>query len=257
MGHKVHPIGFRLGTIRDWQAKWFAAKKETFRLLLQEDLSFRRRISKRYPDAGIARIEIERGAHEVVVTIHTARPGIVIGRGGQRVEEIRKELEGESAKRVRINIMEVRQAELDAYLVARNIADQIERRLSYRRAIKQAVTRSIQAGAKGIRVIVSGRLGGNEIARTEKDSEGQVPLHTIRADIDFGIAEARTTMGQIGVKVWINRGEILPEPKVEEPDVEAGGLGSLELVEEADPDSEGEAESEAEAEKTEPADASA
>jgi small subunit ribosomal protein S3 len=257
LGHKVHPIGFRLGIIRDWQAKWFAAKQETFRILLQEDLSFRRNIKKRYPDAGISRIEIERGAHEVVVTIHTARPGIVIGRGGQRVEEIRKELEGESKKRVRINIMEVRQAELDAYLVARNIADQIERRLSYRRAIKQSVTRSMQAGAKGIRVIVSGRLGGNEIARTEKDSQGQVPLHTIRADIDFGIAEAATTMGRIGVKVWINRGEILPVPKVEEADVEAGGLGSLELVEEADPNAEGEAEAQAESEPIEAADAPA
>jgi len=262
MGHKVHPIGFRLGINREWQAKWFAAKTETFRLLLQEDLSFSRRINKRYPDAGISRIEIERGAHEVIVNIHTARPGIVIGRGGQRVEEIRKELEDESSKRVRINIMEVRQAELDAYLVARNIADQIERRLSYRRAIKQAVTRSIQAGAKGIRVIVSGRLGGNEIARKEKDSAGQVPLHTIRADIDFGIAEAHTTMGQVGVKVWINRGEILPEPKVEEADVETGGLGSLELVEESEsgdkatPSAEGEA-VEAGAETTEATDASA
>ncbi len=236
MGHKVHPIGFRLGTIRDWQAKWFAAKKETYRALLLEDVSFRKSIWRKYHDAGIARIEIERGAHEVVVTIHTARPGIVIGRGGQRVEEIRRELETTSGKRVRINIMEVRQPELDAFLVARNVADQIERRLSYRRAVKQAVTRTMQAGAKGVKILVSGRLGGAEIARREKAADGQVPLHTIRADIDYGLAEARTTMGQIGVKVWINRGEILPEPKEQVVELEPGdtGLGALEHREEAE-----------------------
>ena len=225
MGHKVHPLGFRLGIIKDWQAKWFAEKQSTFRTLLLEDLKFRKEIWSRYPDAGIARVEIERGAHEVVVTVHTARPGIVIGRGGQRVDEIRKLLEGMSEKRVRINIQEVRQPELDAYLVARNIADQIQRRLSYRRAIKQGATRSMQAGAKGIKVIASGRLGGAEIARQEKEHQGQVPLHTIRADIDYGIAEASTTMGKIGVKVWINRGEILPERK--EPELEAEGDSPL------------------------------
>jgi len=232
VGHKVHPIGFRLGAIRGWQAKWFAARKETFRDLLLEDARFRKAIWAKYPDAGVARVEIERGAHEVVVAIHTARPGIVIGRGGQRVEEIRKELEGSTEKRVRINIMEVRQPELDAYLVARNVADQIERRLSYRRAMKQAIARSMQAGAKGVKVHLAGRLGGSEIARSAGDHEGRVPLHTIRADIDFGIAEARTGMGQVGVKVWINRGEILPERK--EPEVPAGesGLGRLELKEE-------------------------
>lgn len=231
MGHKVHPVGFRLGAHREWQAKWFAAKPQAFRQLLEEDLAFRKAIWDKYPDAGIARVEIERGAHEVVVTIHTARPGIVIGRGGQRVEEIRKELEGKSGKRVRININEVRQPELEAYLVARNVADQIERRLSYRRAIKQAVTRSMQAGAKGIKILVAGRLGGNEIARSEKDYEGQVPLHTIRADIDFAIAEARTTMGQIGVKVWINRGEILPAMRQGAGESEEG-LGALEMQDE-------------------------
>ncbi len=234
MGRKVHPIGFRLGTIRDWQAKWFASKKENFREMLLEDVKFRASIWKKYHDAGIARIEIERGAHEVVVTIHTARPGIVIGRGGQRVEEIRRDLETASNKRVRINIMEVRQPELDAFLVARNVADQIERRLSYRRAVKQAVTRTMQAGAKGIKIAVSGRLGGSEIARREKALDGQVPLHTIRADIDYGLAEARTTMGQIGVKVWINRGEILPKPKAREAELEPGdtGLGAMEHREE-------------------------
>lgn len=213
MGHKVHPIGFRLGVVRDWQAKWFAARKVNFRALLLEDLKFRKEIWGKYPDAGISHIDIERGPHEVVVTIHTARPGIVIGRGGQRVEEIRKALEGLSEKRVRINIQEIRQPELDAYLVARNVADQIQRRLSYRRAIKQAVARSLQAGAKGVKIVIAGRLGGAEIARRDKEHSGQVPLHTLRADVDFGIAEAHTTMGRIGVKVWINRGEVLPERK--------------------------------------------
>ena len=225
MGHKVHPIGFRLGFIRDWQAKWFAVKKHTFRELVIEDARFRGEIWSRYPDAGVARIEIERGPHEVVVTIHTARPGIVIGRGGQRVEEIRKFLETSSGKRVRINIQEVRQPELDAYLVARNVADQIQRRLSFRRAIKQAVSRSMQAGAKGVKIQVSGRLGGAEIARSEKELDGRVPLHTLRADIDYGLAEAQTTMGRIGVKVWINRGEILQERR--EPEGETEVMTSL------------------------------
>ncbi|MBF8299204.1 MAG: rpsC [Dehalococcoidia bacterium] len=221
MGHKVHPVGFRLGITRDWQAKWFADKAHQFRQLLIEDVRFRKEIWERYPDAGISRIEIDRGPHEVVVTIHTARPGIVIGRGGQRVEEIRKLLETGSGKRVRINIQEVRQPELDSYLVARNVADQIQRRLSYRRAIKQTVTRTMQAGAKGVKIQVAGRLGGSEIARVDKELEGQVPLHTLRADIDYGMAEARTTMGRIGVKVWINRGEVLPERRQRAQEVEA------------------------------------
>jgi len=224
VGHKVHPVGFRLGIVRDWQAKWFADRQQNFRDLLQEDFKFRREIWEKYPDAGISRIEIERGPHEVVVTIHTARPGIVIGRGGQRVEEIRKVLESRSEKRVRINIQEIRQPELDAYLVARNVADQLQRRLSYRRAIKQAAARSLQAGAKGVKVVISGRLGGAEIARRDKEHQGQVPLHTLRADIDYGIAEARTTMGRVGVKVWINRGEILPERKEREEQPEAAAV---------------------------------
>ena len=253
MGHKVHPIGFRLGVIKDWQAKWFAAKKELFRDLLLEDVRFRKHIWRKYPDAGVSRVEIERGAHEVVVTIHTARPGIVIGRGGQRVEEMRRELEQESGKRVRINIMEVRQPELDAFLVARNVADQIERRLSHRRAIKQAVSRTMQAGAKGIKIHIAGRLGGSEIARREKEAAGQVPLHTLRADIDYGLAEAKTTMGQVGVKVWINRGEILPARREVEAELGEEGLGALEHHEEpeaepgAEPDAQPEAEPEASA----------
>lgn len=221
MGHKVHPVGFRLGISRGWQAKWFADKAHQFRILLIEDVRFRKEIWERYPDAGISHVEIDRGPHEVVVTIHTARPGIVIGRGGQRVEEIRKLLETGSGKRVRINIQEVRQPELDAYLVARNVADQIQRRLSHRRAIKQTVTRTMQAGAKGVKIVIAGRLGGAEIARVEKEAQGQVPLHTLRADIDYGLAEARTTMGRIGVKVWINRGEVIPERRQRAQEAEA------------------------------------
>jgi small subunit ribosomal protein S3 len=164
-------------------------------------------------DAGISKIEIERGVNEIIATVHTARPGIVIGRGGQRVDELRGNLERLTGKRVRLNIQEVANPEQDAYLVAKNIADQLVRRISSRRAIRQSVTRCMQAGIQGIKVICSGRLGGGEIARVEKQRAGRVPLHTLRADIDYGIAEAHTTMGVIGVKVWIYKGEILPEPK--------------------------------------------
>ena len=213
MGQKTHPIGFRLGIIKDWDARWIALKGVQYRKLLSEDLDIRNAVLKNHSDAGISKVEIERGANEIVTTIFTARPGIVIGRGGQRVEELRTLLEKRTGKRVRVNIQEISQPEQDAYLVARNIADQLERRIAYRRAIRQAVTRSMQAGAEGIKVICSGRLGGSEIARSEKQMNGRVPLHTLRADIDYGIAEARTAMGVIGVKVWIYKGEILPEPK--------------------------------------------
>ena len=212
MGHKVHPVGFRLGFIAEWQAKWFASKPRIYRALVNEDMQIRTAIAKRYADAGIARVDIERSSNDAVVTIHTARPGIVIGRGGQRVEELRQLLEKQiSGKKVRLNIQEIRQPELDAYLVARNVADQMEKRISYRRAIKQAVARSMQAGAKGAKIQVSGRLGGAEIARVEKESEGKVPLHTLRADIGYATATAQTVMGKVGVKVWIYKGEILPE----------------------------------------------
>jgi len=167
-------------------------------------------------DAGIPGIEIERGSSELVVAIHTARPGIVIGRGGQKVDELRKDIENLTSKRVRLNVQEIRHPELSAFLVARNIADQLERRIAFRRAMRQAAGRTIQAGAKGIKIICSGRLAGADIARTEKVMEGRVPLHTLRADIDFDIAEAATDFGRIGVKVWIFKGEILPAPKVEE-----------------------------------------
>ncbi len=219
MGRKVHPIGFRIGVIQDWRAKWYAERN--FSEFLQEDLRLRQAIQSRYPDAGISQVEIERQANKVTVTIHTSRPGIVIGRGGQRVDEMRAYLEDLIGKRIQLNIQEIRQPELDAYLVARTIADQIEHRISYRRAMKQAIFRTMQAGAKGIKVSCSGRLAGAEIARREKMIEGQVPLHTLRADIDYGFTEAHTTLGRIGVKVWIYKGEVLPEAKMEEIMVES------------------------------------
>lgn len=212
MGQKTHPIGFRLGVIKDWQSRWFASKPEEYRSLVKEDIEVRDMILARYPEAGISRVEIER-SNAVVITIHTARPGIVIGRGGQRVEELRKELEAKTAKRARLNVHEIRQPELDAYLVGRNVAEQLERRVAFRRAIRQTVMRTMQAGALGIKVLISGRLGGADIARREKAMEGRVPLHTLRADIDYAIAEASTEFGRIGIKVWIYKGDIVPEPR--------------------------------------------
>lgn len=212
MGQKTHPIGFRLGVIKDWQSRWFASKPEEYRNLVKEDIEVRDMILARYPEAGISRVEIER-SNAVVITIHTARPGIVIGRGGQRVEELRKELEAKTAKRARLNVHEIRQPELDAYLVARNVAEQLERRVAFRRAIRQTVMRTMQAGALGIKVLISGRLGGADIARREKAMEGRVPLHTLRADIDYAIAEASTEFGRIGIKVWIYKGDIVHEPR--------------------------------------------
>ncbi|MBF8264169.1 MAG: small subunit ribosomal protein S3 [Dehalococcoidia bacterium] len=212
MGHKVHPIGFRLGVHRDWLAKWYADKHYTE--MLQEDLKIRSTVVSSYPEAGIAKVEIERQANQVTITIYTARPGIVIGRSGQRVDETRQKLEKLTGKKLRLNIQEVRQPELDAYLVARSVAEQMERRVAFRRAMRQAVTRSMQGGAKGIKVICSGRLGGAEIARRETAKDGRLPLQTLRADIDFGIAEAHTTLGLIGVKVWIYRGDIIPTKEV-------------------------------------------
>ncbi len=211
MGRKVHPIGFRLGIVQDWQARWYADTH--YAESLQEDLKLRQAIQSKYADAAISLVVIERQAKDVSVTIYTARPGIVIGRGGQRVDELSVYLEKLVGKKVRLNIQEIRQPELDAMLVARTIAEQIQRRIAYRRAMKQAIFRTMQAGAKGIRVHCSGRLGDAEIARRQTMHEGRVPLHTLRADIDYGFTEARTTLGRIGVKVWIFKGEILPEPK--------------------------------------------
>ncbi len=214
MGHKVHPFGFRIGVIRDWQAKWYADKH--YVEFLQEDLKLRQAIRSRYVEAGISLVEIDRQANKVSVTIYTARPGIVIGRGGQRVDEMRLYLEELIGKRVQLNIQEIQQPELDAYLVARTVAEQIERRVAYRRAMKQAIFRTMQAGAKGVKVSCAGRLAGAEIARRQNMHQGQVPLHTLRADIDYGFTEACTALGRIGVKVWIYKGDILPEPKVVE-----------------------------------------
>ena len=218
MGNKTHPIGFRLGVIKDWQARWFAAKPGEYRAQVAEDMEIRNTVLSSSPDAGISRVEIER-SNDVVVTVHTARPGIVIGRGGQKVEELRKMIESKSTKRVRLNVQEIRQPELDAYLVARNVADQLERRIAFRRAVRQAITRTMQAGAQGVKIICGGRLGGAEIARREKAMEGRVPLHTLRADIDFAVTEAATDFGRIGVKAWIYRGDILPAPKEQEDDM--------------------------------------
>jgi len=211
VGQKVHPTGFRLGIIYDWQSKWFA--DQGYKELLREDLNIRRYVEKNLRDAGISRLEIERNANQVTVTVHTAKPGIVIGRGGQKVDELRNELEALTGKRIRVNIIEIRMPELDAHLVARNIADQLERRVAFRRALKQTVARTMARGAEGCKAMVAGRLGGTEMSRRESTMDGRVPLHTIRADIDFGRAEAHTTFGRIGVKVWIYKGEILPEKR--------------------------------------------
>jgi len=214
MGHKVHPTGFRIGVIRDWQAKWYADKH--YAEYLDEDLKLRKGVQSRYAEAGISLVEIERQSNKVSVTIHTARPGIVIGRGGQRVDETRTYLEKQVGKRVQLNIQEIQRPELDALLVAKQVAEQMERRIAYRRAMKQTMLRTMQAGAKGMRVSCAGRLGGAEIARRLTMHEGQVPLHTLRADIDYGFVEAHTVMGRIGIKVWMYHGDILPEGRPKE-----------------------------------------
>ena len=219
MGHKTHPIGFRLGIVKDWQTHWYAPTSREYRNLVLEDMGIRKSIDQEYQgfsNAGIARIEIDRGTQDIVVNVHSARPGILIGRDGERVKRLRTKLEGvASKKRIQLNIIEISQPELNAYLVARNIADQLERRVSYRRAMRQAAQRAMQAGAQGIKIIVKGRITGAEIARREKLMQGRVPLHTLRADIDYNLAEARTTMGRVGVKVWIYKGDVLP-PQAEE-----------------------------------------
>ena len=211
MGQKVHPVGFRLGFTKEWQAKWYA-KKDYARLLFQ-DLQLRKVLQRRSRESGIARVEIERTGSEVLVTVFSARPGILIGRGGQNVEALRRELEQVAKDRVRLTIREVDQPEMVAALVAYNVAERLESRVPYRRVMKQASFRTMQAGAQGVKIRVGGRLGGAEIARTQTVHEGRMPLHTLRADIDYGFTEARTIMGRIGVKVWVYRGEILPEAR--------------------------------------------
>ena len=223
MGQKTHPYGYRLGIVKDWKAHWFAPNASSYRTLVLEDLRLRDSIRNEYKsfaDAGISLVEIDRGAQDSVVNIHSARPGIVIGRDGERVKNLRAKLEDITHRRVQLNIIEIEQPEIDAYLVARNVADQMERRVAYRRAMRQAGQRAMQGGAEGIKLVVKGRISGSEIARVEKFMIGRVPLHTLRADIDYALAEAHTAMGRVGVKVWIYHGDILPPPpeEVEEMD---------------------------------------
>ena len=211
MGQKVHPIGMRVGIIRDWDAKWYAEKE--YAEFLHEDLRIRKFISTKLADAAVSTVEIERATGRVNISIHTAKPGMVIGKGGSEVENLRKELNKLTGKRIHINIVEIKKPDLDAKLVGEGIARQLENRVAFRRAQKQAIQRTMRSGAKGIKTQVSGRLNGADIARSEGYSEGTVPLHTLRADIDYAWEEADTTYGKLGVKVWIYRGEILPTKK--------------------------------------------
>ncbi|ADY54764.1 SSU ribosomal protein S3P [Syntrophobotulus glycolicus DSM 8271] len=212
MGQKVNPNGLRIGVIRSWEGRWYADKN--YGDLLHEDLQIRKFVVQKLQQAGVPKVEIERAANRVKVSIHAAKPGIVIGRGGTEVENLRRDLEKlTGGKQVAVNIVEIKKPELDAKLVAESVAQQLKKRVSFRRAMKQTVGRTIRAGGQGIKISCSGRLGGAEIARTEWYNEGKVPLHTLRADIDYGFAEADTTYGKIGVKVWIYKGEVLPTKK--------------------------------------------
>ena len=210
MGHKVHPYGFRLGVSRTWTAKWYADNKE-YTASLKEDISIRQLIDRRLANASVSGVEVERGINHVTVTIHTAKPGIVIGKGGANVEILRQQVGALTDRKVKLEIKEIRQPELDAYLVAMNIAGQLSRRIAFKKAMKQAIQRSMKAGAKGVKIAVAGRLGGSEMGRREWDKEGRIPLGTLRADISYGQVHAHTTYGRIGVKVWIYRGDIAPE----------------------------------------------
>lgn len=217
MGRKVHPVGFRLKSIRDWNARWFA-EGGRYRELLHEDIAIRRMVKQDLNAAGVAHVEIERFPNQVQVTIHTARPGIVIGRKGAAVKDLRQKLKDLTGKTVRVEVEEITQPDANAQLIAENITGQLERRISHSRAMKRAVLQAMRAGVKGIRIEASGRLSGSEMARNEKLWEGRVPRNMIRADLDYGFAEALTTYGRIGVKVWVYKGEILPQ-RVEATDV--------------------------------------
>ena len=208
MGQKVNPHGLRVGVIKDWDSKWYAEKD--FADLLVEDYKLREYIKKNLYTSGISKIEIERASERVKISVHTAKPGIVIGRGGSAIEELKNTLQSMTDKKVILNVVEIKNPDKDAQLVAENVALQLENRVSFRRAMKQSMGRTMKSGAKGIKVSVSGRLGGAEMARTEHYSEGTIPLQTLRADIDYGFAEADTTYGKLGVKVWIYHGEVLP-----------------------------------------------
>ncbi|MBP1467621.1 30S ribosomal protein S3 [Candidatus Chloroploca sp. M-50] len=210
MGRKVHPIGFRLGYIKDWQSKWFA-EGDMYTAQLHDDLALRKLIAKELANAGVSRIEIERSANKVEVTVYTAKPGIVIGKRGANVDLLKSTLEQRTGKKIKLNIQEIHQPELDAQLVAESIGEQISKRVSYKRAMKQAVQRAMRLGAQGVRIKCSGRLGGAEMSRIQSESEGRVPRHTLRADIDYAQVHAHTTYGRIGVKVWIYKGEVFPD----------------------------------------------
>lgn len=230
MGQKVNPHGFRVGVIKDWDSKWFADKD--YEKYLLEDIKIREYIKAKLMLSGISRITIERAAQKTRISIYTAKPGMVIGRQGSNIDVLKNELKQFTDSNVDINIVEIKTPDMDATLVAENIASQLERRIAFRRAMKQSVTRTMRLGAKGIKITCGGRLGGAEIARSESYREGSIPLHTLRADIDYGTAEAHTTYGRIGIKVWIYKGEVLPETKVAKqakqakqaaPEVQEGG----------------------------------
>jgi small subunit ribosomal protein S3 len=209
MGQKIHPVGLRLGITRTWDSRWF--EKRHYIDWLHEDVAIRKYLNRWMRSAAISKVEIERRTNQVRVLINTAKPGIIIGKRGVGIEDIRKSLERLTGKNVQVNVVEIKHPELDARLVGQNIVDQLEKRIAFRRAMKQAIMRTMKAGARGVKVQVSGRLGGAEIARTERNSDGKVPLHTLRADIDYATVEAFTTFGRIGVKVWVYRGEVLPD----------------------------------------------
>jgi small subunit ribosomal protein S3 len=212
MGQKVHPVGFRLGIIRDWESNWYAGKKD-YPARLYEDHQIRTYLRKRLANAAISRINIDRQADKLRVTLHTGKPGVIIGRGGRGVDDLKADLEKKFGKQVNLTVQEIRQPDLDAQLVSESIAQQIEKRVAPKRAVRQAIQRSSRMGARGIKVLVAGRLNGAEMARREGDKTGKIPLHTLRADVDYGFSEAGTTYGNIGVKVWIYRGEILPDQR--------------------------------------------
>ncbi len=209
MGHKVNPIGLRLGIVKTWDSRWYAEKE--YSKFLQEDILIRRYIKRKLYHAGISKVEIERTGNRAKITIRAARPGIIIGQKGAEIDKLQKEIQKMTQREISINIQEVRRVETDAQLVAENVALQLERRVAFRRAMKKSVTASLKFGAQGIKVACSGRLGGAEIARSEWYREGRVPLHTLRADIDYGFSEARTTYGAIGIKVWVYKGDVLPD----------------------------------------------
>lgn len=209
MGQKVHPYGFRLGVIRSWRSTWYAKKDTEFAQLVKEDFELKKELKKKFAGAGVAGIDVERAANKVKIIIHTSRPGIIIGRKGAEIDKLKSELQAKTGREVIVNIQEIQKPELNAQLQAEQIAQQLEKRIAFRRAMRKAVESAKRFGAQGIKVRVSGRLNGAEIARAEQYLEGRMPLHTLRADIDYGFAEAHTTYGVIGIKVWIYRGEVL------------------------------------------------